>query len=59
MRRSSASGRVRPNYYVGQHFLTQGRQQEAVEMFRAALATGSSRLDEYGGAQAELQRLGY
>jgi tetratricopeptide (TPR) repeat protein len=47
------------SYYVGQYLLLQGRQDEAVTMFRAAIATGVADFGEYGDAQAELQRLGH
>ena len=46
-------------FYVGEHLLLQGRRAEAAKMFQAAVATGAAHFLEFGGAKAELKRLGY
>jgi lipoprotein NlpI len=45
-------------FYVGEYHLIQGQRDAAVQMFRAAVATGVTSLFEHSSAKAELRRLG-
>lgn len=45
-------------FYIGEQLLLSGSKSEAVEMFKASLATGITNFFEYEGAKAELKRLG-
>jgi rhomboid protease GluP len=45
-------------FYLGQYYLLRGEKEKAVEMFRRAIDTGVTDFIEYGGARAELERLG-
>ena len=45
-------------FHFGQYLLMQEHSNEAMEMFRAAIATGALNSYEYDGAKAELRRLG-
>ncbi len=45
-------------FYVGQYFLLRGERDEAVRLFREALATNAKDFIEYDAAKAELERLG-
>jgi lipoprotein NlpI len=46
-------------FHIGQLLLMEGRKNEAVQTFKAAIATGASASYEYNGAKAELKRMGY
>jgi lipoprotein NlpI len=46
-------------FYIGEYLLLRGSKSEAVEMFKASLASGISDFFESEGAKAELKRLGY
>ncbi len=45
-------------FYVGQYFLLRGERDEAVRLFRKALATNATDFVEYDAAKVELERLG-
>lgn len=45
-------------FYVGQYFLLRGESDEAVRLFRKALATNATDFIEYDAAKVELERLG-
>lgn len=45
-------------FYIGQLLLTQGKKNEAIKMFRAAVATNVTEFVEYEAAKVELKRLG-
>ena len=45
-------------FYTGQQLLIEGKKNEAVKMFRAAVATNAVDLVEHEGAKVELKRLG-
>jgi lipoprotein NlpI len=45
-------------FYIGQQLLIQGKKNEAVKIFRAAVATNAIDIVEHEGAKVELKRLG-
>jgi lipoprotein NlpI len=45
-------------FYIGQLLLTQGKKNEAIKMFRAAVATNVTEFVEHEAAKVELKRLG-
>ena len=49
--------RCEANFYIGELRLLERRQADATSLFRAALETCPRSFMEYGGANAELQRL--
>lgn len=45
-------------FYVGEQLLIQGKKNEAIKMFRAAVATNVTKFVEHEAAKVELKRLG-